>query len=540
MFRRVPGLIVPQGMMIARQKSAEGVVVRVTRHIAGGRLPCVVNPRGRADEGPNGLSEAGKPVLLASSQRWTMNNKRQNPQPEQRSIFDPQLRLAFAPMVKGEAHDESEQRVELFVPPRGNQSPTIPLTVMQEVLQPENLKAALAKVQANKGAPGIDGMTVKQLPDYLQTHWPRINQQLLEGTYKPLPVKRVEIPKPDGGMRKLGIPTVLDRFIQQAVQQVLTRRWDDTFSQNSFGFRPGKSAHQAVEAAQRFIAEGCAWVVDIDLEKFFDRVNHDRLMARIMQRENDKALIKLIRSILTSGVMENGLVSPIDEGTPQGGPLSPLLSNLVLDELDKELEKRGHKFVRYADDCNVYVQSERAGQRVMEGISQFITGKLKLKVNESKSAVAKPKDRKFLSFSFTGGKKARRRIAPKAIQRFKARVRELTNRHKGRSLRQVIEPLGDYLRGWRGYFGFCQTPSVLADLDSWIRRRLRMVVLNHWPRGRRRFVELTNRGVSEQLAAQTAASCHGPWRLSRSPALSFALPNHVLDRLGVERLLLKK
>ncbi len=490
------------------------------------------SPRGRADQGPNGLSGSG--------QWWTMNNKRQNPQPEQRSIYDPQLRLAFAPMVKGEAQDESEQRVELFVSPRGNQSPTQPLTVMQEVLQPKNLKAALAKVQANKGAPGVDGMTVEQLPGYLKTHWTRINQQLAEGTYKPLPVKRVEISKPDGGVRKLGIPTVLDRFIQQAVQQVLSRRWDNTFSQGSFGFRPGKSAHQAVEAAQCFIAEGCAWVVDIDLEKFFDQVNHDRLMARIMQRENDKALIKLIRSILTSGVMENGLVSPIDEGTPQGGPLSPLLSNLVLDELDKELEKRGHKFVRYADDCNIYVNSERAGQRVMEGVSQFITSKLKLKVNESKSAVAKPKDRKFLSFSFTGGKKTKRRIAPKALQRFKAKVRELTNRHKGRSLRQIITPLSEYLRGWRAYFGFCQTPSVLGDLDSWIRRRLRMLVLNHWPRGKRRFAELTSRGVSDQLAAQTAASCHGPWRLSRSPALSFALPNHFLDRLGVERLLLKK
>jgi RNA-directed DNA polymerase len=468
-----------------------------------------------------------------------MKDKRQNTQTVQETIWDLMERMSSAPGVEGEAQDATGERVESFISPRGNQSPTGPLTVMQEVLEPENLKAALAKVKANKGAPGIDGMTVNQLPGYLQTHLPRIKQQLLEGTYQPMPVKRVEIPKPDGGVRKLGIPSVLDRFIQQAVQQVLTRRWEGTFSQSSFGFRPGKSAHQAVEAAQRFIAEGCAWVVDIDLEKFFDQVNHDRLMARIMQRENDKALIKLIRSILTSGVMENGLVSPIDEGTPQGGPLSPLLSNLVLDELDKELESRGHRFVRYADDCNIYVHSERAGQRVMEGISQFITNKLKLKVNESKSAVAKPKDRKFLSFSFTGGKKARRRIAPKALKRFKARVRELTNRHKGRSLRQIITPLSEYLRGWRGYFGLCQTPSVLAELDSWIRRRLRCLVLNHWPRGKRRFAELTSRGVGEQLAAQTAASCHGPWRLSRSPALSFALPNRFLDRLGVERLLLK-
>jgi len=459
-----------------------------------------------------------------------MNERRQNTQSEQ-------LQLPFAPGVAGEAQDATGGRVEAFVSPRGNQSPTNPLTVMQEVLQPENLEAALAQVQANKGAPGVDGMTVQQLPGHLRLHWQQIKRQLLKGAYKPQPVRRVEIPKPDGGVRKLGIPTVLDRFIQQAVQQVLTRRWDQTFSQGSFGFRPGKSAHQAVEAAQRFIVEGCGWVVDIDLEKFFDRVNHDRLMGRIIQRENDKALIHLIRAFLTAGVLENGLVSPTEEGAPQGGPLSPLLSNLVLDELDKELEKRGHKFVRYADDCNIYVRSERAGQRVMEGVSQFITRKLKLKVNTSKSAVARPKDRKFLSFSFTGGKTVKRRIAPKAIERFKAKVRILTNRHQGRSLRQIVLALSEYLRGWRGYFGHCQTPSVLAALDEWIRRRLRCVVLRHWPRGRRRFVELTKRGVGKDLAAQTAASCHGPWRLSRSPALSYALPNRFWDWLGVERVL---
>ena len=468
-----------------------------------------------------------------------MNDKRQNNQKEQRSIYDPQLRLAFAPGVEGEAQDAAGGRVEAFISPHAHQSPTSPLTVMQEVLRPENLEAALARVQANKGSAGVDGMTVKQLPGYLRLHWSGIKQQLQEGTYKPQSVRRVEIPKPDGGMRKLGIPTVLDRFIQQAVQQVLTRRWDDTFSQSSFGFRPGKSAHQAVETAQSFIAEGCTWVVDIDLEKFFDRVNHDRLMARIMLRENDKTLIRLIRAFLTAGVMENGLVSPTDEGAPQGGPLSPLLSNLVLDELDKELEGRGHKFVRYADDCNIYVRSERAGQRVMKGVSQFITSKLKLKVNESKSAVARPKDRKFLSFSFTSGKKVKRRIAPKAVERFKAKVRKLTNRHKGQSLRQIVTALSEYLRGWRGYFGFCQTPSVLNALDEWIRRRLRSVVLCHWPRGRRRFAELTKRGVGKDLAAQTAASCQGPWRLSRSPALSIALPIRFWDWLGVERVLSK-
>jgi len=468
-----------------------------------------------------------------------MSGKRQNTRSGRRPgvIPDPQLQLPFAPGAAGEAQSAAGGRAEAFISPREDQSPTNPLSVMQEVLDPENLKEALKQVKANKGAPGVDGMTVKQLPDYLAVHWQQIEEQLLAGTYRPQPVKRAQIPKPDGGVRKLGIPTVLDRFIQQAVQQVLTRRWDPTFSESSFGYRPGRSAHQAVEAAQRFIAEGRTWVVDIDLEKFFDRVNHDRLMARVMQMENEPALIHLIRAFLTSGVMDAGLVSPTDEGTPQGGPLSPLLSNLVLDELDRELEKRGHKFARYADDCNIYVCSERAGQRVMEGVSDFISRKLRLKVNASKSAVARPKDRKFLSFSFTSGKNAKRRIAPKAVERFKAKVRTLTRRHKGQSLRQIVELLGEYLRGWRGYFGFCQTPSVLEDLDSWIRRRLRSIVLVYWPRGRRRYAELTKRGVRDKLAAQTAASSLGPWRLSRSPALSRALPNRFWDWLGVERVL---
>ena len=336
-------------------------------------------------------------------------------------------------------------------------------------------------------------------------------------------------------MRKLGIPTVLDRFIQQAVLQILQKRWDPAFSESRFGFRPKSSAHQAVVAAQRHIAGGRAWVVDIDLEKFFDRVHHDRLMSRIMQRENDVALVKLIRAYLNAGVMENGVVSPTEEGTPQGGPLSPLLSNLVLDELDKELEQRGHAFVRYADDCNIYVHGERAGQRVMAGVSRFITGKLKLKVNTSKSAVARPGKRKFLGFSFTGGKEPKRRLAPKALVRFKEKIRELTSRTKGQSLRQMKEPLNLYLRGWRGYFGFCQTPSVLGELDGWIRRRLRSVAWKHWKRGRRRFAERTRRGVGKDLAAQTAGSCHGPWRISKSPALSYALPNRLWDLLGIER-----
>ena len=315
-------------------------------------------------------------------------------------------------------------------------------------------------------------------------------------------MKRVEIPKPDGGIRKLGIPTVLDRFIQQAVMQVLQRSWDGTFSNHSYGFRPRRSAHQAVTKAQQYIAEGYGWVVDLDLEKFFDRVNHDKLMAKLAQRISDRRLLKLILAFLRAGVMANGLVGPVDEGTPQGGPLSPLLSNIVLDELDRELERRGHRFVRYADDSNIYVRSRRAGERVMTSIAKFITTKLKLKVNDEKSAVDRPGARKFLGFSFTGQREPRRRIAPKAVQRFKQRVRELTRRTRGVSVETMVQQLNRYLIGWRGYFGFCQTPSVLQSLEKWLRRRLRSVVWKQWRRGKVRFAELTKRGVGKALAAK--------------------------------------
>src|SRR5438874_6173182 len=316
-------------------------------------------------------------------------------------------------------------------------------------------------------------MTVGGLTDYLKQHWPMIREQLLKGTYEPKPVRRVEIPKPDGGVRKLGIPTVLDRFIQQAAMQVLQRRWDRTFSEHSYGFRPGRSAHQAVAQAQQYIAADYSWVVDLDLETFFDRVNHDKLMGQVAKRVEDKRLLKLIRAFLNAGVMENGLVSPSVEGTPQGGPLSPLLSNLVLDELDRELECRGLRFVRYADDSNIYVRSERAGQRVMKSIMRFITQKLKLKVNDKKSAVARPQERKFLGFSFTDGPEIRRRIAPKAVERFKERIREITRRAKGVSIMTTMEELAQYMRGWSGYFGFCETPEVLIALTRWVRLRLR-------------------------------------------------------------------
>jgi RNA-directed DNA polymerase len=419
---------------------------------------------------------------------------------------------------------------------REAESPASSEQLMEEVCGRKNCQQALARVKRNKGSAGVDGMTVEQLPAYLKQHWPAIREQLLRGTYKPQPVKRVEIPKPDGGMRQLGIPTVLDRFIQQAVMQVLQGRWDRTFSHSSYGFRPGRSAHQAVAKAQQYIADGYRWVVDLDLEKFFDRVNHDKLMGQIAKRINDKQLLKLIRAFLGAGVMEGGLVSPVDEGTPQGGPLSPLLSNIVLDELDRELERRGHRFVRYADDSNIYVRSRRAGERVMTSIKQFITRQLKLKVNEQKSAVARPRERKFLGFSFTWQREPKRRIAPKAIARFKQRVRELTRRTRGVSVETMVEQLGRYLTGWRGYFGFCQTPSVLQRLNGWLRRRLRSVVWKQWKRNPVRFAELRKRGMSKDLAAQTAGSTHGPWRLSNSPALAMALPNAYFASLGLPRL----
>jgi RNA-directed DNA polymerase len=457
-----------------------------------------------------------------------MSGKRQNNQ----------LRLAFsgeqrseAPMAPG-GGSETPTAERMFESPASNHE-----QLMEEVCAHDNCVQAFKRVKSNKGSPGIDGMTVEQLPGHLKEHWPAIREQLLAGIYKPQPVKRVEIPKPDGGVRQLGIPTVLDRMVQQAVMQVLQARWDTEFSEHSHGFRPGRSAHQAVAKAQKYIAEGRRWVVDLDLEKFFDRVNHDKLMAAVARRVADKRMLKLIRAFLTAGVMENGLVDPVDEGTPQGGPLSPLLSNLVLDELDRELERRKHCFVRYADDCNIYVRSRRAGERVKRSITGFIMRRLKFKVNETKSAVARPADRKFLGFSFTRAHEPKRRIAVKALLRFKQKVRKLTGRMRGIGIEQMTKELAGYLRGWKSYFGFSETPSVLERLDQWIRQRLRSVIWKHWKRGKVRFAKLCQRSVNRDLAAQTAGSSHGPWRIANSPAMKYAFPNAYFDALGLPRLL---
>jgi RNA-directed DNA polymerase len=447
-----------------------------------------------------------------------------------------QMELDFSSPSAGEACKAGREETESLPTVSEPESPASTNRFMEEVCERENLKEALRRVKANKGSAGVDGMTVGAIINYLKQHWPAIREQLLSGTYEPKPVRRVEIPKPDGGVRKLGIPTVLDRFIQQAVMQVLQRQWDPTFSDHSYGFRPGRSAHQAVAQAQQYIAEGHGWCVDLDLEKYFDRVNHDKRMGQIAKRVADKRLLKLIRAFLNAGVMENGLVSPSVEGTPQGGPLSPLLSNLVLDELDRELERRGHRFVRYADDCNIYVGSERAGQRVMESVARFITHKLKLKVNETKSAVARPQERKFLGFSFTTGTEVKRVIAPKALDRFKQRIREITRRAKGVSMKTTMEELAPYMRGWRSYFGFCETPEVLLSLTRWVRLRLRAALWRQWKTPRRRRAALLALGVSARLARNTAGSGHGPWYLARAQALARGLSNAYFKSLGLPSL----
>jgi len=408
--------------------------------------------------------------------------------------------------------------------------------LMERVVERSNVKAALKRVRQNQGSPGVDGMTVDELPKHLVESWQRLRAQLLDGSYQPKPVRRVEIPKSGGGVRKLGIPTALDRFIQQSILQVLQPMFDPTFSEHSYGFRPGRNAHQAVLEAQRHIQDGKRVVVDVDLESFFDRVNHDVLMGRLEKRIADKRMLGLIRRYLEAGVMANGVAMERYEGTPQGGPLSPLLANVLLDDVDKELEKRGLSFVRYADDCNVYVRSRRAGERVLETMKRLYA-RLRLRINEAKSAVARPWERKFLGYSFwvAKGRVVKRRVAAKALEMMKQRVRGITDRNGGRNLKVVFAELRGYLTGWKQYFRLAETPRVFRELDEWIRHRLRMVQLKQWKRGRTIYREMKRLGANEDAARQVAANSRRWWRNS-AKLLNSALPTSFYDEEGVPRL----
>ena len=388
--------------------------------------------------------------------------------------------------------------------------------LMEEVVAHENMTRALRRVQANKGSPGVDGMTVGQLSGHLRAHWPALREKMLAGTYEPAPVLRRTIPKADGGTRELGVPTVLDRLIQQAILQVFEPIFDPTFSASSYGFRPNRSAHEAVRQAKRYIEEGYGWVVDVDLDKFFDRVHHDILMSRVARRVGDKRLLHLIGAYLRAGVMVEGVVHGREEGTPQGGPLSPLLANVLLDEFDRELEARGHHFCRYADDCNIYVRSQRAGERVMASVRAFLEKRLRLKVNEAKSAVARPSERKFLGFSVTDRTPRKIRIAPRALERARERIRMLTRRARGVALERVVEDLNVFLRGWVGYFRLAQTPSVIEALEEWTNRRLRSYWWSLRRRGRARLRHLMALGVPEWRARRLAGTGSGPWRMARA------------------------
>lgn len=412
------------------------------------------------------------------------------------------------------------------------------LTLIEQAVRRENLVAAHARVVRNSGAPGIDGMTVDDLMPYCREHWARIREQLLSGTYVPQPVRRVEIPKPDGkGVRMLGIPTVLDRLIQQALLQVLSPLFDPTFSDASYGFRPGRSTHQAVRRAREYIAQGHRWVVDVDLEKFFDRVNHDVLMARVARRVKDKRVLLLIRRYLQAGMMEGGVVSPRTEGTPQGGPLSPLLSNILLDEWDRELERRGHRFVRYADDCNVYVRSKAAGERVLTSLERFLAKRLRLRVNRDKSGVARPWTRKFLGYSVTWDRTARLRVSPAAVTRLKTKVRAVLSRGRGRRLADVVEELNLATRGWVAYFRLAEVKGSFEDLDQWLRRKLRCVVWRQWKRPRTRYRELRRRGLDETRARASTFNGRGPWWNAGASHMHAAVPTAVFRQLGLLSLL---
>jgi RNA-directed DNA polymerase len=496
------------------EESAEAVVARSAPAGRATRLP----EAGGAAEGEGLNSREGKtPVSLGSAKH-------------QKSA-----RAELPYEDKGEALNVRRSG-EAPTAANRNGGPGLHRALMERVVEGGNVKAALKRVKQNKGSPGIDGMTVDELPTWLVTGWSAVREQLLAGSYRPKPVREQEIPKSGGGVRKLGIPTVLDRLVQQSLLQVLQPMLDASFSQHSYGFRPGRSAHQAVCAAQRYIQEGCRVVVDVDLEKFFDRVNHDVLMGRLAERIEDKRVLRLIRSYLEAGIMANGVVMERHEGTPQGGPLSPLLANLLLDEVDKELERRDLAFVRYADDCNVYVKSMRAGQRVMATLKRLY-GRLRLRINEEKSAVDRPWNRKFLGYScwVAPGKKVKLKVAPKTLEAMKERVRGITSRSGGRSMDAVTKELREYLTGWKLYFRLAETPRIFSDLDEWIRHRLRQVQLKQWKRGTTIYRELLRRGAPEWVAGPIAANSRRWWKNS-AKALNGALPTRYFNEIGVPRL----
>jgi len=409
--------------------------------------------------------------------------------------------------------------------------------LMEEVVSRDNMMAAYSRVVSNKGAPGVDAMPVTALKGYLQQEWPRIREELLAGTYRPQPVRKVEIPKPGGGTRMLGIPTVLDRLIQQAMHQVLNPLFDPGFSESSYGFRPGRSAHQAVKAARKHVEGGLRWVVDIDLEKFFDRVHHDTLMSLVKRKVADRTVLSLIDSYLKAGILEGGVTSPRVEGTPQGGPLSPLLSNILLDELDKELERRGHTFCRYADDANIYVATRRSGERVMASLTNYLSERLRLTVNQSKSAVDRPWKRPFLSYGMTWHRAPRLTVAKKAVDRLKANLKAIFRRGKGKRLQTTIEETTPKVRGWLNYFRYAEVKSIFDELDGWLRRKLRRILWKQWKRPSTRARNLMRRGLSEATAWKSATNGRGPWWNAGAAHMHKAFPKSYFDQLGLVSLM---